>query len=812
MPAKKSAAKAEEKAEKKAAGSAKTVKKTAGKAADNKSSVKKTAAKTTKKPAKAAAKTAAKKAEEKPLQISHEEQKSIAMIAKEASDGAGVFEGIEDIQKEETKPAAKADKKTAAKKAAAKKEKSPAKTAVKKETAVKSSESTAKAIDTIAKEAEDGAEVNEDIEAINAAGQTAKEHDDSLSMIRKQGAAGAAVVKDLADVQKVNDEAEAAAAKAAEPKTADQMTAPGQSQSDHDDAVEDLRKQGSKGAGIVDDLRQVQKVNKEAEAAAAKASEKGSILNKTAPGQNHADKNAALSDIQQEARSGAKIVSSLIKEDPETAAKDKADKKAAADRDAKAVKAGKASSSKDISKDGMPVGAKSAPGQSDADKEEALKMIRTQGASGAKIVKSLAEDKKDTQTKAEETARIDTIAKEADDGAAVYESIEEIQEKETAGKTKPAAKKAVKAEAKPAAKPAAKAAAKAEAKPAEKQTKAEETARIDTIAKEAADGAEVFDTIEEIQKQETAEKPARNTADTAKADDNKADVKAETEQTKKSGLPTMTDEMITYYEKFSPETLLEMVNAMGYPGTMETIKSDLAAADDLEEFTLKTVLNDLPKANEFNMEDDGFDRNALPVLFARVSETLPFKASDQKTFAEKIKTDTARTLINEGIHDSAVYKDLMEDVKQVLMYAQKNGITTLEEMKTKIPADLDALIGHFMDVAATILPGWQYNDVKYYEGFIYGVLSQFEDMSNWHNRAMMDVADLYIKHGDYGQGDADYNYVIRENNLKDQIYYRFANVYRPIDLQKAKSIANDAMQYVDGRFEYYPKLIEILNS
>lgn len=93
------------------------------------------------------------------------------------------------------------------------------------------------------------------------------------------------------------------------------------------------------------------------------------------------------------------------------------------------------------------------------------------------------------------------------------------------------------------------------------------------------------------------------------------------------------------------------------------------------------------------------------------------------------------------------------------------------------------------------------------------MLSQFEDLhQGYDNRAMMDVADLFIRHGDYGLGDANYNYILRENQLKDQIYFRFADVYRNIDMNKAKAIANSALQFVDGRYDYYPRIIEILES
>jgi len=93
------------------------------------------------------------------------------------------------------------------------------------------------------------------------------------------------------------------------------------------------------------------------------------------------------------------------------------------------------------------------------------------------------------------------------------------------------------------------------------------------------------------------------------------------------------------------------------------------------------------------------------------------------------------------------------------------------------------------------------------------VLSHFTDLHDkYANRAMMDVADLYIEHGDYGLGDANYGYIIRENQIKDYIYYRYANVYVDIDREKARSIAQSALQYVDSRYTYYPNIMSILED
>ncbi|GEM_PF-218101 len=275
---------------------------------------------------------------------------------------------------------------------------------------------------------------------------------------------------------------------------------------------------------------------------------------------------------------------------------------------------------------------------------------------------------------------------------------------------------------------------------------------------------------------------------------------------------TPVEEKYAFYDTLDDYTLLEMAKTLGVDIDMDTLKNELTSALDLDE-QINTYMDKAIAANKnYTFEVDGFDTSVIPYLCRRIAATLPNKAADNVDLAKKINADVDRILINEGMNDSAVYKDLLDDVRKILVYAQHNNLHTLEEVAKVIPADLDKLIDRFMTVAYTILPGWQYNDVKYYEGFIYGVMAQFDDLVKWQNRALMDIADLYIKHGDYQNGNSGYGYVLRENQLKDQIYYRFAHVYEPFDLQRAKNIAQDALRVIDGRYDYYPKILEILQK
>lgn len=470
--------------------------------------------------------------------------------------------------------------------------------------------------------------------------------------------------------------------------------------------------------------------------------------------------------------------------------------------------------------------------------EAVMEEIKDEAVKGAKIIAAEAAMEEAQEQKAE----LNAIAAEAEKGAAIEEAIAKTEEAKPVKKT--ARKTAAKTTAK---KTAKKAAAKAEEKPAEKAESApSEKEELAMIAEEARKGAEIIAAeskvkpepaeaaIEAVEKEIAAEtekgagieqaiadlgkkaeaaqvKEAQEEALKEEKTEEKPEAKEEEsvqEEVKKA--PELTEEKKNFYATFSDQTLLDMANAMGLGKSLDELKAELQQTVDIAG-AAAAKMAELPKANDYVFEEDGFDASVVPVLYERVADSLPYRASDRKEFADRITADIARPLVNEGMNDSAIYKDLMRDVREILMFAQHNNITSWQTMKEKVPADLDHLLGRFMDVAYTMLPGWQYNDVKYYEGFLYGVLSQFEDLSNWHNRAMMDVADLYIKHGDFGKGDADYRYIIRENTLKDQIYYRFASVYLPIDLQKAKAVASDALQYVDGRFEYYPKIMEILN-
>ena len=432
-------------------------------------------------------------------------------------------------------------------------------------------------------------------------------------------------------------------------------------------------------------------------------------------------------------------------------------------------------------------------------------------------VKKTTTDIKATTTKKAEEAKKATPAKKA--AATKAEPAKKSEApKATATKAepakkaeanKPAAKKAEEVKKAPAKKTTTKKAAPKKAAPKKTTTaKKAEPAKKEAAAKKA----------EEVKKAAPAKKTAskkaapKKTATKAKAAPKKAAVKKASPAKKPSASKTKK-EKLEQYNNFAIDTCLEMAKAMGVAMDYDAYAAMLLDSDNIKQMAKDVLAKYNVDAKAFSFEKDGYDTDLIEVIFNRISETVDIKASDFKDIAKDIKTHAQYEIQDDATANNEEYQKDFDLVREVLMIGQRKNIHSTEDMKAFVKEDPTDLIGKFMDLALQVLPLFEYDDVKYYENFIYAVLSQFDNLhQKWGTRALMDVADLYIKHGDYGLGDANYNYVLRENEIKDMIYYRFANVYVGIDLDKAKAIANSSFQYVDDRYDYYPKIIEILEK
>ena len=423
----------------------------------------------------------------------------------------------------------------------------------------------------------------------------------------------------------------------------------------------------------------------------------------------------------------------------------------------------------------------------------------TKKVTNKKVVKE--ETKPAVEAKKEEvkTAEVKKATKPA-----VEIKKEEVKPAET--KKAPAKKATTKKAAKPAVE-----AKKEEVKPAETKKAPAKKATTKKAAKPAVEAKK-----EELKPAETKKAPAKKATKSAvkvkkekvkPAEKKKATAKKTT--TKKVTTKKMTKE--EQYAKLSLDTCLDLAKAMSMNVTRDSIIQQLILNPDVKSVS-KDLVNKYQLTGKFNFEEDGYDEDLVEVLVSKVYETADIKP--QK--AEDLQADVDHALnykFTDVVADGEEYKAQFDTMRKVLMIAQHKDIHDSKNLDEEIGIDVEKFVEEFMDLAYSVLKTWKYEDVDYYEHFIYAVLSQLEDLHDtYRNRIMMDVADLYILHGDYGLGDADYGYILRENQIKDYIYYRYASIYEGVDKDKAKQIANQALQFVDDRFTYYPNIIAVLEG
>ena len=441
-----------------------------------------------------------------------------------------------------------------------------------------------------------------------------------------------------------------------------------------------------------------------------------------------------------------------------------------------------------------------------------------------KAVKPVEEKKVETKPVAEKKAPAKKVVSEKK-APAKKEETKPTEEKKAPVKKVAAEKKAPakKEEAKPTEEkkaPVKKVAAekkapakKEEAKPAEKK---KVTAKKATAEKKAPAKKEEAKSVEKkkvtakkatVEKKTPAKKTAAKPSTTKKASTKKTTTKKTT--TKKATTKKMTKE--EQYAKLSLDTCLDLAKAMSMDVTRDSIIQQLILNPDVKSVS-ENLVNKYQLTGKFNFEEDGYDEGLVEVLVSKVFETADIKP--QKP--EDLQADVTHALnykFTDVVADGEEYKDQFDTMRKVLMIAQHKDIHDSKKLEEEVGVDVEKFVEEFMDLAYSVLKTWKYEDVDYYEHFIFAVLSQLEDLHNkYSNRIMMDVADLYILHGDYGLGDADYAYILRENQIKDYIYYRYASIYEGVDKDKAKQIANQALQFVDDRFTYYPNIIAVLEG
>ncbi len=434
--------------------------------------------------------------------------------------------------------------------------------------------------------------------------------------------------------------------------------------------------------------------------------------------------------------------------------------------------------------------------------EKALKPTETKitvkSAAKKEAVKEATKDNKALKTAAKEEVKKPAAAKKAESKAAKKEAAaaqEANVKADTATKVEKASAKAEKTAKKETAKPAA--AKTKEVKAVEKKAEAK-------VAKASAKKA-VAKTVdvkkEEAKKTKEAKTAVKKTAKATKPTVKKATAKkADSEKLDQYAVRSLTD-------------CINDMKKMQVQYDYEDYYRLLLDEPDLKKLASNIIEGNHIKENHYDYKELGYDMDLVAVTLEKVAETMDVKAADFKEYKKAITKSLRFKMSGDAEANAAEYLDEFKLAEKLLMIGQRKNITDAEVLSDTIGADVNEYFKHFFELAYDLLPSWQYDDVKFYENFAYAVLSQFNDLyQSEQQRIQIDVADLYIKHGDYQLGDEMYGYILRDNQIKDYIYYRYASVYKDIDFNKAKSIAYSSFQYVDDRYTYYPNILEIANQ
>lgn len=413
------------------------------------------------------------------------------------------------------------------------------------------------------------------------------------------------------------------------------------------------------------------------------------------------------------------------------------------------------------------------------------------------------------------------VAAKSDAKATVKATVKKEATKKATGKSAAVKEDKVvakKEEAKPVAKAKEEAKTTIKAK-AETKVEAKAPAKKATVKKEAAKKEEAKPAKKETAKEEkvVAKKETAKTATKAKEEKTVAKKATTTKkapakkEAPKKAVAKKKD--VSKYNDISLDTCLNAMRSMNVGYEYADYCRLLLDEADLNVLEKNIIEGNNLKDKKLDFTTDGYDLDVVMATLVKVSDTMELTAADFKTIKKDMDACVKTKLVVDADENSKHYLNELKVAEKVLMVGQRKNITTAQEATALLKSDVRKFFEHLKGMAYAVLRNWKYEDVEFYQEFAFAFVSQYTDMFvDFQNEIQMDCADLYILHGDEGRGDHEYNYVLRENEIKDYIYYRFANVYVERNLEKAKSIANSSFQWVDDRFDYFKKIVEIIEK
>lgn len=233
---------------------------------------------------------------------------------------------------------------------------------------------------------------------------------------------------------------------------------------------------------------------------------------------------------------------------------------------------------------------------------------------------------------------------------------------------------------------------------------------------------------------------------------------------------------------------------------LEVKDKDLLAEKIMKEFHVDEL--------NLNYKEYGYDSEIVRISLDKLESIIPVKSND----LESMKKDMEEIVYKEEYNWEG-YHSAFRMLEKILVIGQRMDIHDSKEIEEKTGAEIIPFMAYFFNAAAYILPQCNYTDVEFLEDFCCEFLAQFDDLYEiFEEEFQICIAQLYIKHGFTKRGDEDFEYLLRENKIKDYIFFRYVEAYVGIDLDKAKAIGYRALNYIDNRYIYYYNIKNILDN
>lgn len=322
-----------------------------------------------------------------------------------------------------------------------------------------------------------------------------------------------------------------------------------------------------------------------------------------------------------------------------------------------------------------------------------------------------------------------------------------------------------------------------------------------TVKKEEKTEAkkEVKKTVKKEEKAE-AKKEVKKTAKKAVKKEEKAVDKNALSKEEKADLKS-------FYENITADDCLNiMYNTLKVTYTRDDYVKLLLEEKDKDKLAESIIKEYNVEALNLNYRDYGYDLNIVRIALDKLESIIPVKVND----LESMKKDMEEIVYKEEYNWEG-YHSAFRMLEKLLVIGQRMDIHDSKEIEEKTGAEIVPFMSYFFNAAAYILPQCNFTDVEFLEDFGCEFLAQFDDLYEiFEEEFQICIAQLYIKHDHTKRGDEDFEYLLRENKIKDYIFFRYVEAYVGKDLDKAKAIGYRALNYIDDRYVYYQNIKNVL--